>query len=206
MNVMCDMNQFVKVFPALDDISDTLANYCIQHVLIKFGRYHLVVLDDGTPFKGDFIAMCPAFKLNCDIIAKGNYKGLTVKNFQRFLNINITIAAGECDTNNILVPTDITADYTRNSSPIDDTDIPLSISVIDQKLHLPIEIYINSIAKMIKINVHASLEYLMLTDFSGQFSFSILTIIFDGRQSAHVELINNDKNFIVLQGSDIVLI
>ena len=59
---------------------------------------------------------------------------------------------------------------------------------------------------MIKINVHASLEYLMLTDSSGQFSFSILTIIFDGRQSAHVELINNDKNFIVLQGSDIVLI
>ena len=50
MNVMCGMSQFVDLVPG--ESSTTLASYFMQHVLLKFGLYHLVVLDDGTPFKG----------------------------------------------------------------------------------------------------------------------------------------------------------
>ena len=69
MNSMCDMIQFVIVVHVSDESSATLANYFMQHVLMKFGLYHLVVLDDGTPFKGTFIAMCQALNLNYDILA-----------------------------------------------------------------------------------------------------------------------------------------
>ena len=60
---------------------------------MKFGLCHLVVLDDGSPFKGSFIAMCKMLRLNYDVLAKRNQKGLTVEHFHRFLNESVTIAA-----------------------------------------------------------------------------------------------------------------
>ena len=51
MNTMCGIIHFVVVIPVLDESFVTLSSYFIQHVLMKFGLCHLVVLDDGTPFK-----------------------------------------------------------------------------------------------------------------------------------------------------------
>ena len=58
MNAMCDMSQLVFVVPVPDESSATLADHFFQHVLMKFGLCHLVVLDDGNPIKGAFVAMC----------------------------------------------------------------------------------------------------------------------------------------------------
>ena len=52
MNAMRDMSQFVVVAPFRDESSATLADNFMQHVLMKFGICHLVVLDDGIPIKG----------------------------------------------------------------------------------------------------------------------------------------------------------
>ena len=68
---------------------------------MKFGLCHLVVLDDGTPFKEVFIAMRQALNLNYDIFAKWNHKGLSVEHFHCFLNTSVTIAAEERGTTNI---------------------------------------------------------------------------------------------------------
>ena len=67
MNAMCDMNQFVVVVPVPDESSATLASYFMQYVLIKLGLCHLVVLDDDSPFKGAFIAMCDDLNVNHDV-------------------------------------------------------------------------------------------------------------------------------------------
>ena len=92
MNAMCDMSQFIVVVPVPHESSATLADYFFQNVLMKFGLCHLVVLDDGTPFKGAFIAMCKALKLKYDILDKRNHKGLSVEHFHRFLKKASTIA------------------------------------------------------------------------------------------------------------------
>ena len=85
MNVICDMSQFVVIVPVPDESSATLASYFMQHMLLKFGFVpvfdessttlasyfmqhvllkfvlcHLVVLDDGTPFKK---SLSPCVKL-----------------------------------------------------------------------------------------------------------------------------------------------
>ena len=78
MNTMCDMKQFVVVVPVPDESSVTLASYFMQHILMKFGLCHLVVLDAGTPFKGTFTAMYQTLNLNYDILAKLNHKGLSI--------------------------------------------------------------------------------------------------------------------------------
>ena len=51
MNAMCYMSQFVVVVPVPDESSATLTSYFMQDILMKFGLCHLIVLDDGTPFK-----------------------------------------------------------------------------------------------------------------------------------------------------------
>ena len=79
----------------------------MQHELTTFDLCHLVVVDDGTPFKGSLITIYGAFNLSRDVLAKRNHKGLTVENFHRFINNSDTIAAEERDTNNILFPTGI---------------------------------------------------------------------------------------------------
>ena len=111
MNDICDMSQFVVVVSVPDKSSATLASYFMQHVLMKFGLYHLIVLYHGSPFKRSFITMCKALNLSNDVFAKHNHKGFTVEHFYRFLNKRVIIAAEERGTNDIFVPVGITAGY-----------------------------------------------------------------------------------------------
>ena len=84
----------------------------MQHLLLKFGLCHLVILDDNTPFKGAFIVMCESLNLNHNVLAKRNDKGLTVEHFHRLLNKSVTIASEEHGTNNdILFPGGVAVGY-----------------------------------------------------------------------------------------------
>ena len=67
---MYDMTQFIMVVPVPDETSVTLASHFMQHVLLKFGTCHLVVIDDGAPFKGVFVTMCQALNRNYDVFDK----------------------------------------------------------------------------------------------------------------------------------------
>lgn len=51
MNAMCNMNQFVIVVPIQDEISVIFTSYCMQYMLMKFGSFHLIILNDVTPFR-----------------------------------------------------------------------------------------------------------------------------------------------------------
>ena len=46
----------VVVASVTNEYSVTLAENFFQHVLVKFGFCHSVVIHDGTPFIGDFVA------------------------------------------------------------------------------------------------------------------------------------------------------
>ena len=70
MNVMCGMTQFVIAILVPNERGATLTEHFMQHVLLKFGICHLVILDDGNPFKGVFTAICKALNINYDILAK----------------------------------------------------------------------------------------------------------------------------------------
>ena len=205
MNAMCDMCQFVVVVPVPDESSATLAEYFMQHVLMKFGLCYLVVLDDGSPFKGAFIAMCNSLNLNHDVLAKRNHKGLTVEHFHRFLNKSVTIAAEDRGTNDTFVPAGIAAGYAWNSSPIDGTDILRSIPAIGRELHFPLDINLSALPKLVHNSGQSALDYLKLTDSSRHFSSSILKILIEDRRTAHAERINNNRNIIVLEPGDIVM-
>ena len=135
MNVICDSTQFVIVVLVPNEIVATLAKYFMQHVLLKFDICYLIILDDGSPFKGIFTAMCKTLNTNFDILAKRNHKFLLVEKFYRFVN-SITIAAEDRRTNDVF----IAVGYVWNSLPIDGTDIPRSVPVIGQELRFSLDI------------------------------------------------------------------
>ena len=39
----------------------------MQHILLKFESWHLIILDDGSPFKGVFTTVCKALNIKYDI-------------------------------------------------------------------------------------------------------------------------------------------
>ena len=57
---MCDLTQFVVVFPVTGMTVSIITKYFMQEVLSKFGICHLVVMDDSTIFK-IFIMACDSF-------------------------------------------------------------------------------------------------------------------------------------------------
>ena len=193
MNAMYDMSQFVIVVPVTKKSSATLAENFFQHVLMKFGLYHLVVIDDGTPFKGDSVAMCTALELNYDILTKRNHKGLTVKHFHRFLNKAATIAMEDRQGNDVFVPTGIAAGYAWNSAPIDDTDILRSTVSIGREFSFPIDINLSALPQLTQNIAQSTIDYLRLTDSNRRFSSSILKILIEDRRTMHAERVNNNK-------------
>ena len=193
MDTMCDMTQFVVVVPVLDDTSATLASHFIQHILLKFGMCHLVVIDDGTPFKGAFVTTCQALNVNYDVLTKRNHKGLSVEHFHCFLNKSVTIATKDRGSNNLFVPVSITSVYSWNSVPIDGTSIIRSVSAIGRALHFSLNINLNAVPKLIQNNAQATLDYLNFTNSHRHYSSSILKILIEDRRTAHAERINNTK-------------
>ena len=188
---MCAMTQFVVVVPVLDETSATLASHFMQHVLMKLGMCYIVVLDYGTPFKDAFIAICQVLNLSYDILAKRNYKGLSIEHFHCFLNKSVTVAEKERGDNNIFVHVSIVAGYAWNSAPIDGTDILRSIPTISRELHFLLDINLNAVSKLTKNNAHTDLEYLKLTNYPRHFFSSNLKIPIEDRRTAHAERIYN---------------
>ena len=81
MNGICDMTLFVVVVLALDETSATIAENFMQRVLLKFEICHFLILDDGSPFKGSFIAMGNILNINHNTLAKSNHNAFLSRSF-----------------------------------------------------------------------------------------------------------------------------
>ena len=177
----------------------------MQHGLLKFGICHLVILDDGSPFKGVFSAMRKALRINYEILAKRNHKGLLVEKLHRFLNKEITIAAEDRGTNNIFVAAGVAAGYAWNSSPIDGTDILRRFPAIGRELQFPLDVDISTLPELVTNNADSVISYLRLTDTTRHFATTILKILIEDRRDTHADHINHSRNIVLMQPGDLVM-
>ena len=112
INVICYTSQFVAIILVPNESSAILTSHFIHYVLLEFDLDHIVVLNDGSVFKGTFIDMCQALNLNYDVLTKHNHKDLEVEHFHRFFNKSVTIAAENRGTNDVFVHTSGVVGYT----------------------------------------------------------------------------------------------
>ena len=57
-NGMCDFTQFVTSTVIFDTTVTALAELFMTNIILTFGMCSVVVVDDGSSFKGNFIDMC----------------------------------------------------------------------------------------------------------------------------------------------------
>ena len=55
---MCNITQLVATVHISGCTSAIIAQHFVQDIIINFELYHLVVIDDGTPFKNFSTVMC----------------------------------------------------------------------------------------------------------------------------------------------------
>ena len=170
---------------------------------MEVGVCHLVVLNDGTLSKGDFVTMCKALKLNYDILAKRNHMELLVEHFHRILNKATIIVVEDRQSNDVFVPAGIA--YAWNSAPINGTDILRSTVAIGREYIFPIDIDLSTLPQLTQNNAQSAVDVLRLTDTNRHFSSSILKILMEDHREAHAERVNNNKNIVELVVGDIVI-
>jgi hypothetical protein len=65
--------------------------------LLKIGFCVVVVVDDGSNFKGLFREMCAILKIRFHTVACGNHQALMVERLHSFLNKSVTLATNDRD-------------------------------------------------------------------------------------------------------------
>ena len=86
LNSMCDLTQFTISSVTNCILAETLAQLFMVDVLLTFGMCSVVVIDDGSPFKGIFVTMCTKLKPNYWCLAQGNHRGNSVEKYHRYLD------------------------------------------------------------------------------------------------------------------------
>ena len=149
MNAMCDMCQWVVLVAITGTEASYLVRMFMEHVLLKFGLYLMVVIDDGNKFRGTFESMCNAFCIRFYIVSKWNHKAVGVERFHKFLNHSQRISTEARGTSGPFVEVGMATVYAWNASTIDGTEIIRSVTAIGHTLRFPLDFDIAAIPDLI---------------------------------------------------------
>ena len=204
MNTMCDLTGFVLVTATNDTTAHNLARLFVQEVLLKVGFCGLVVVDDGSTFKGKFVEVCTLLNIDVHVASRGNHKAVGVEHFHRFLNKAVGIAANDRGTNKVFVEAAHTAAYAWNSSPIDGTDIVRSIPAVGRPFRFPFDLSLSPTPTPTSnqaSDVHAFLRFAAP---ASQFVERTLRLLTEDRRSRHRELANASRTPVTYAVGDLV--
>jgi hypothetical protein len=123
MNAMYNLTGFVLVNASNDITAGNLGRIFVQEVLLTIGFCGLVVVHNGSTFKGVFDQVGLLLGINYHPASPGSHKAVSVEHFHRFLNKSLGSAANDRGTPKVFVEGAHTAAYAWNSSPINTTDI-----------------------------------------------------------------------------------
>ena len=194
MNAMCDLTGFVLVTATNDVTSHSLARLLVQDVLLKVGFCGLIVVDDGSTFKGLFKEVCAILHIELHVAARGNHQAVGVEHFHRFLNKAVAIAANDRGTNTVFVEAAHTAAYAWNSSPIDGTDIIRSVPAVGRPFRFPFDLSLAPTptpTQQQASDVHA---FLRLAGPTTQFAEQVLRLLTEERRAIHRERANSSRS------------
>ena len=145
----------------------------MEEVFLNFGTCAVTVINDGITFKGTPQTMWKALKITYWCIARGNYKGNSVKKIHQFLNETQTITGGHRGTHAGFIQDAKTSQHAWNSAPIDDTEITQRVSEIGREFCFPLDMDICALPSMDKSDSSALFQYLRDVSTYSQFATSV---------------------------------
>ena len=94
-----------------------------------------------------------------------------------FLNKTQTIIGADTGTHISFIENSKTSQYTRNSTPIDDTDIPRSLAAVGRHFKFPMDVQLSPTPILNDINQSALYTYLRDVSTDLQFATSVLQVL-----------------------------
>ena len=204
LNAMCDITQFAITMPTYQINAATMATLFMENVVLTFGMCAVVVIDDGSPFKGVFKEFCDILGMKYWCLARGNHKGLSVERLHRFLNKVMTIDGNDRGTHAGFIRTAKTAQYAWNSAPIDGTDVVRSVAAVGREFRFPLDVELSPSPTLNNETNSNLFQYLRDTAADSAFALSIVQILIEERRLAHQERHNAGKKQPDFQVDDIV--
>jgi hypothetical protein len=207
LNSMSDITQFVVSTPAPVILASALGSVFMQEVLLNIGFCDMVVVDDGSNFKGLFREMCAILKIRFHTVARGNHQALMVERFHSFLNKSVTLATNDRDNiAEVYTPASALACYAWNSSPIDGTDIVHSVPAVGREFRFPFDFEYVPSPTMTDDSAGAVHRYLSLEGSNGTFAAEVLKLLLEERRMVAREKIYEGRHQVVYKIDDVVTI
>ena len=205
LNSMCDMSQFVVSVPVKQTSASYLARVFMENVLLKFGICAVIVVDDGSTFRGLFEEMCSLLKIRFHAAAKRNHRSIGVERFHAFLNRGTTIFSEERGSNECFVEAAMVLAYAWNASPIDGTGIIRSVPALGRELKFPLDIELQDAPPIEDDDGERLLDYVRHLGRSVPLVQKILAFMLEERRIERSERINERRNRVKYKVGDVVM-
>ena len=185
MNSMCNLTKFVIYYAVRNINAEFLAKTFMEDIAMFFGMTDMVVVDSDSKFRSIFEEMCTALKIHYWPLAQVNHKGLLVKQYHRYLNKTQSIAGQDCGTHLINIQNSKTLQYDWNISPINNIDIPHSISAIGRVFRFSLYIELIGIPNLSYAKGTTLYNYFCSVSADSAFATSIVQVLVEEGRKAH---------------------
>jgi hypothetical protein len=204
LNSMCDLTQFVISTVTYNTTALELSQLFMSNVVLSFGMCAVIVVDEGSNFKGVFQEMCSILKITCWPLARGNHKGLSVERYHRFLNKTQAIAGNDRGTHETFVQNSKTSQYAWNSAPIDGTDITRSMVAVGRDFRFPLDVELSAPPTRNDSSNSALYDYLRHVSNDSTFAQSVVQILIEERREEFRIRHNKGKTLPQFKVGDVV--
>ena len=187
LNAMCDLSGFVILSAITDTTAANLARVFVQEMLLKVGFCRLIVVNDGSNFKGLFEEVCTKLSIKFHVAARGNHQAVGVEHSHHFLNKAMGIATQDRGTVDIWVEAAHTVAYAWNSSPIEGTNIIRSVVAVGGPFRFPFDLSLSPTPSPTTDQAKDCHAFLRLASPTTQFLEQVLRLLTDERRSIHRE-------------------
>ena len=209
IKLLCSMDElcgFVEGAPIAKEDSITIAREAFSRIFIPNGLPRLVIVDDGSPFKGALRAMCKLLSIPCEPVSPQNHRAVRVERFFRYLNKVERIVVANNQSFHTWLQGVYFSLYAWNSSPIDGTNIIRSFVAKGRTFPLPIDLALDSTRPGPAHEGAPALEHVATMSPVLERQRDILRLINDERRRRHRELRNAAANQKTFQPGDIVIV
>jgi hypothetical protein len=206
LTCLCTMTGFASLAFLSAVNSEATARMSFSHFFIPNGLPKLVLIDDGSEFKGVMVQMCETLGIQYYVAAPEEHNAIFSERFHRYLNKVERLGVVDHQSYEKWKMNAIFASYAWNASPIDGTDVIRSFAAKARTFRFPLDIQGTHEEARIPQEGEQALQHLE-TMFPLWFQQKeLLRVINEERRARHRELANKNKKKRTFQPGDLVLV
>jgi hypothetical protein len=203
---LCNMTGFASMAFVQEITSDLIARLAFSHCFVPNGLPKLIIIDDGSEFKGVLRQACETLGIQYYVACPEAHNAVLAERFHRYLNKVAKIGVIDHQTYEQWRMDALFACYAWNASPIDGTDIIRSFAAKSRTFRFPLDIQTDHEVARIPQEGEAAISHIETTFPLWFRQKELLRLLNDERRQRHRERADKHKKRRVFQPGDIVIV